>query len=482
MKKEFTANILFLIGINLLIKPFYALAIDTSVQNIVGPQSYGLFLAIFNFVYIQQIFADLGVQNYNNRNISRNPEKLGEVFPKILGAKIIFTLGFAVIAIITAWFFGYLRYFNEILVWILCSQATLSFLLYLRSNIAGTGRYFADSFISVLDKLILIIWMSYVIWINPDFAEISISYFAKVQFASLFITFVFVLLFTHMKLSKLRLSIDLRFTKKLLVDSLPYATLVLLMAGYSRMDGIMLEQILDDEALEAGRYANSFRLFDTMNNFTFLFAALLLPMFSRMIKRGEAVRELVTWSFKLLSMISLFVILMIYFKGEEIMNFFYVSVDDGFPTTLFLLVIAGFALSLNYIYGTLLTANGSIKRLNIIAIIGFSLNVIVNLLLIPKWYGEGAAMATVLTQFLVLVLQVIYAYRFFALNFSCLDTVKLIVVCGIAFGSFFVICNYWHLNLLLSIGLSGLVMLGSAFGIRYITVKDIIPSFHTFAE
>jgi len=403
MKKEFTANILFLIGINLLIKPFYALAIDTSVQNIVGPEAYGLFLAIFNFVYIQQIFADLGIQNFNNRNISRNPEQLVEQLPKILSSKILFTLGFITITLLTSWIFGYLQHFDEILVWVIASQATLSFLLYLRTNISGTGKYFTDSFISVLDKLILIIWMSYVIWVHPS--------------------------------------------------------LVLLMAGYSRMDGIMLEQILNDDALAAGKYARSFRLYDTVNNFTFLFAVLLLPMFSKMIKTRENVQELVTWAFKLLAMVSLFSIVMIYFRGEEILRLFYVNVDSGFPVTLFLLMIAGLALSLNYIYGTLLTANGNIRILNI-----------------------GAAFATVLTQFLVLLLQVIFSYKYFKLNGSLANAIKLILTAAVSFGSFFALSTYWHLNLLICIVVSGALMLTCAFAIRYITVKDIVPSFYTFAE
>ena len=159
MKKEFTANILFLVAINLVIKPFYALAIDTSVQNEVGAESYGIYLALFNFVYIQQIFADLGVQNYNNRKISRNPGLLKELLPKILGSKLLFTVLFAAIVILTSFIFNYDQYINEILVWIISTQAALSFLLYCRTNISGVGKYFADSIFSVIDKLLLILIM-----------------------------------------------------------------------------------------------------------------------------------------------------------------------------------------------------------------------------------------------------------------------------------------------------------------------------------
>lgn len=482
MKKEFTGNILFLIGINLLVKPFYALVIDTSVQNMVGPESYGLFLAIFNFVYIQQIFADLGIQNYNNRNISRNPKDLAAVLPKILSSKILFTLFFIAITLLLSWVFGYLKHFKEILVWIIASQATLSFLLYCRTNISGVGRYFTDSFISVLDKLILIIWMSYVIWVNPESVDFSISYFAQVQLASIAITLFFVLIYTNQKLVKLSLNFDFRFTKELLFQSLPYASLVLLMAGYSRMDGIMLEQLLDDNALEAGIYARSFRLYDTVNNFTFLFAALLLPMFSRMIKAREAVMDLVSWSFRLISLGSLYVIVAVYFRGGDILQVFYTDVEEGFPSVLFLLMLAGFGLSLNYIYGTLLTANGSIGRLNAIALIGFTLNILVNLILIPRWQGSGAAMATLVTQYLVLILQVIYSYKLFDLTLSYLTGGKLIFLCFICILVFYLLTVIWPVKLIVCLLIAGFTSILMAIAIRLVSYKDFIPSFHTFAK
>jgi len=244
----------------------------------------------------------------------------------------------------------------------------------------------------------------------------------------------------------------------------------------------MLEQLLGDDALEAGKYARSFRLYDTINNFTFLFAVLLLPMFSRMIKQKEEVKELVSWSFKLVSIGSIFAIIMIYFRGSEIMNFFYTDEGQDFPATLFLLVIAGSALSLNYIYGTLLTANGNIRRLNQIAILGFVVNIIVNLILIPKWYGEGAALATVITQFLVLLLQILYCHRFFDLNFSILNAGKVLAVSLVCAGAFYIFTTHWHTNLLVSIGVSGAITLITAIAIRLVTFRDFVPSFDTFVK
>ena len=63
-----------------------------------------------------------------------------------------------------------------------------------------------------------------------------------------------------------------------------------------------------------------------------------------------------------------------------------------------------FAVCGTYIFGTLLVANGSLRQLNYIFAGSLMFNVALNLLLIPTYKAEGAAIATCLTHFGVLVL------------------------------------------------------------------------------
>ena len=68
-----------------------------------------------------------------------------------------------------------------------------------------------------------------------------------------------------------------------------------------------------------------------------------------------------------------------------------------------------------YIYGTLLTANGNLFYLNIVAAFGVVLNVVLNLILIPKYAAFGSAVASLVTQFLTGLAQLflcIYIFKF----------------------------------------------------------------------
>ena len=69
-----------------------------------------------------------------------------------------------------------------------------------------------------------------------------------------------------------------------------------------------------------------------------------------------------------------------------------------------------------YVSGTLLAANGSLKILNIIAVLGVLLNVALNYILIPQYQALGATWATISTQTLVMFLQWIWIWKLFRIK------------------------------------------------------------------
>ncbi|MBK6521515.1 MAG: hypothetical protein IPG08_03850 [Sphingobacteriaceae bacterium] len=59
-------------ALNLLIKPFWILIVDPKVQMEVGNAVYGEYMALFSFSFLTNILLDLGLANFNNRNIAQN--------------------------------------------------------------------------------------------------------------------------------------------------------------------------------------------------------------------------------------------------------------------------------------------------------------------------------------------------------------------------------------------------------------------------
>ena len=88
MRRFFVKNILFVIAINVLVKPVWVLLIDRSVQNRVPGGEYGTYQALLNLSIIFQIVLDFGITSYNSRTIAQDPDKLPELFPSMLSARL----------------------------------------------------------------------------------------------------------------------------------------------------------------------------------------------------------------------------------------------------------------------------------------------------------------------------------------------------------------------------------------------------------
>jgi len=93
------------------------------------------------------------------------------------------------------------------------------------------------------------------------------------------------------------------------------------------------------------------------------------------------------------------------------------------------------SISMTYIFGTLLTANGNLKELNILAGIALLMNIILNFLLIPRYKAYGAAVSSLTTQSYMAIAQIVVAMRKF--NFS-IDW-KLIIRLGSFTGAIFIL-------------------------------------------
>src|SRR5690606_41980742 len=77
-----------LVFLNLLIKPFWIFGIDRTVQNTVGTESYGMYAVLFSLTIMFNIFLDMGIANFNNRNIAQNSQLLQKYFSNAMVLKL----------------------------------------------------------------------------------------------------------------------------------------------------------------------------------------------------------------------------------------------------------------------------------------------------------------------------------------------------------------------------------------------------------
>jgi O-antigen/teichoic acid export membrane protein len=202
--------------------------------------------------------------------------------------------------------------------------------------------------------------------------------------------------------------------REVLKESFPFALLVLLMSFYYRTDTVMLERMLPDGAYHAGVYAQGFRFFESLNMLGYLFAGLLLPMFSRMLKEGSDTGPLAGLAWRLVLTGTIAVAAFSSAYAEEVLHLRYGANTEPTAPAAFAVMIWSFvAVCTTYVFGTLLTASGDLGALNRMAAAGMVLNIGLNWFLIPRFAALGAAWAGAVTQGATAIVQALLAARRF---------------------------------------------------------------------
>lgn len=429
MQRKFFTNLGFLLLVNLLIKPFWIFSIDRTVQNVVGAEDFGFYFAIFNFSFLFNILFDFGITSFNNRNIAQNSQLLNKHFSSILILKILLAFVYFAVTFSFGLLWGYRGNELNMLAFLGLNQFLISFILYLRSNISALLLFKTDSIISVLDRIIMIGICSVLLWGRTSGAVFRIEWFVYAQTAAYILTAFVALLIVIRKASFRRLNWNRPFFLLILKQSLPYAILVLLMTFYNRIDSVMLERLIDgvEGKEQAGIYAHAYRLLDASNNIAYLFAILLLPLFARQIKTGEKVENLVKLSFTILFVLSVILAVSSWFYSFQIMDLLYNELIVESASVFGILMGCFVAISTTYVFGTLLTANGNLKQLNILAAGGMVVNIILNVILIPRYGALGSAWTSLITQALMAALQVALAVSFFRFRLNIRYVITLVL-------------------------------------------------------
>ena len=160
MRKKLFSSILLFLLLNILIKPFWILGIDVNVQNAVGAEEFGLYFAIFNFTFIFDILLDLCITNFNNKNIAQHNQLISKHLSGILSIKLILFVFFLAVTFFVGWLIGYNSRSFLLLAWMCFNQFLNSLILYLRSNFSGLLLFKTDSILSVLDRVLMIVFCS----------------------------------------------------------------------------------------------------------------------------------------------------------------------------------------------------------------------------------------------------------------------------------------------------------------------------------
>ena len=380
---------------NALIKSIWILGIDRWVQNEVGMLAYGDYFSVWGLTLTAGFLLDMGLSTMVRRERAAQGSSesvLAGTFWMKASLLLVYFLAIASIGWLnghfsTSWFWG-----------VAIIQALNSFYVYLRAWVAATQAYAADVWFSVLDKGMLIpicaLWLSGYVTTLP----ITLDAFIFLQTASLGVSIGIVWSYLNHKQIQFVGPFTISFQR--IRSALPYAILVLLMSAHTRLDGLLIHQWSTSGNLEAGRYAAGYRLIDSANMFGYLVASFLLPYVSRHLADAGQLRSAIGMARNGLLLFSMSLIGFVFFFAREVSHLLYANDPAAVARILPILFGSVMGYSLIHVYGTVLTARGSLRLFQFVIALALVVHLVLAFIWIPTAGAVGAARSALISQVL----------------------------------------------------------------------------------
>ncbi|NCG30091.1 MAG: oligosaccharide flippase family protein, partial [Bacteroidetes bacterium] len=238
VRRNFSLNLIFLLALNLLIKPFYLFGVEVGVQNAVGAEAYGLYYAMFNFTFLFNVILDLGINNFQKIRMAQDAEAGTDNMKTLLPMKFGLSAVYMAVTVIVALIVGFEARYWFFIGWLMLNHILSMFLLMFRANISGLHLFMRDSVLSVLDRTLMIAAIGYLLWFSDS--AFQIEHFVFAQTGAYAIAIIVAIVLTPSVNRVFNFKVDWSSFRDMVSQTWPFALLILIMTAYSKIDGVMI--------------------------------------------------------------------------------------------------------------------------------------------------------------------------------------------------------------------------------------------------
>ena len=405
-----------------------------------GVTKYGIFGFATSLTSILMVTTDLGLNTHIVRHIATDydsaPKYLGNTIP----LKCIFGVGTMILTVIILILMktDELTFIVTLLFTIEMIFKTLTYLLNGSFQAFEEGKY--QGIENTLLHVILLIFILITIFCDFDIIGIAISYILANAIALGYAYYAI-----EKYVTKPKFELDLKFCKEITILSLPFAIIGLLYIIYYSIDIVMLTHMVGNYA--SGIYNATYKLISVLTLFYSVYTAVIFPVMSKFFKNDETML-LISFekSIKYLLLIIIPVAVATVIYSTDIIHLIYGHEYDAGSSVLSILIWTVCLLFISGACNTLL--NASHKEIAVTKIYGIAavFNIVLNFFMIPYLSYNGAAITTVLSDVLIVIIQLYVIYKLGhrpnkKLYFDILKIIAGSAVLGIAL--YFLNLNMW---------------------------------------
>ncbi len=361
------------------------------VVRILGATEYGKFSFASAFVSLFVIFPDLGLRPIVVREFAGGAEK--EEFGSIVSLKILLGIGTLALVVLGSFFITSDPNIQKIIFILAISSIMSSFTIIFYTFFQAFRRMEYWAWTDIVQGILMVIIGFLVIFNFPSVENLSYGYLVVSILVLLFALLIF-----YLKFFPLKIHWQSSIWRKFLAMSWPVALVGISATLYGYIDSVMMGYLGMLE--ETGWYNAALRISAVAILPAVFLSRSFLPVLSKFFKEsGDKLQK--AWNSQVEMVILIALPLMVggVVLAPQIIGFFYPP--DFAPSILafqILIVAIGIASMCNPFYDVMIASNQQ-KRIFWVTFSGATVNIILNLILIPRYSLYGAAIAAMITYF-----------------------------------------------------------------------------------
>lgn len=237
------------------------------------------------------------------------------------------------------------------------------------------------------------------------------------------------------------------------------------------IDSIILANIMDSKAV--GAYSAAYKI---INIFMVLLATIFAPLFPLLVQSikddSEKYKLIID---KLRKILAIFIFPCVsggIFLGNQLLELIYGRQYSAASDVFKILMMFLGVFCMREIYGYTLTASGEQKKYMEGICISSAINIILNVILIPVWGLEGAALTTLISEIVNYLFMKYQAKKIIKTKIDFFTLIK-IGMCVTFMLIFTILLSCFQVNVIINVVFSAAIYAFCLFGLKVITIKDI---------
>lgn len=370
-----------------------------AIARYLGVNDYGILSFAISFTVLLGMGTDIGMSALATKEISQDRSRTQKYINNIIPFKIVLSICLFILTALILVLLGYDKLVIEVTLIMSIETIFICMNNFLGAIFQAHEDQKVQSIGSLTSSILLVLLTIVIIYFDLGIIFVALSY--------AFSYFVFMLILSiniNKRFGFPKFEMDLSFWKKTAKKAIPFGLSIFFYTIYFSIDVVMIQFLSGD--YPTGLYNAAYKIISVFTAFYVIYTNVIFPLMSKLYTEDENLLKLsFEQSVKYSLLLLLPICIGIYLYSPYLINLIYSSEYALASVPMQILAWTIVFMFINGVTSSLLNSIGKEVSVTKIYVVAAAFNIILNYFMIPIYSYNGAAMTTVLSEILILILM-----------------------------------------------------------------------------